>query len=152
MRQRMAFPGRTKKKRDAAVPRLSSNLRLVILDCSYHTWQRSAGGRTIAESSLQLKASLNSGKLESGPITRILADRMRIALHHGALRFRTNLIATPLSPGNKELLLRSVAVDGWFRMCLRRFLEGKISRFLRRQNRRCFRPEPASRCGVCQAR
>src|SRR5579862_8652562 len=54
---------------------------------------------------------------------------MRIALHHGSLRFRTNLISTPLSPGNKELLLRSVAIDGWFRMCLRRFLEGKISDF-----------------------
>src|SRR5579871_935945 len=54
---------------------------------------------------------------------------MWIALHHGPLRFRTNLIATPLSPGDKELLLRSVAIDGWFRMCLRRFLEGKISDF-----------------------
>ncbi len=58
-----------KKKRDAAVT--TSLLSFSVLD-SYHTWQRSAGGRTIAESSLQLKASLNSGKLESGPITRYL--------------------------------------------------------------------------------
>src|ERR1051326_9149729 len=42
----------------------------------------------------------------------ILADWVRIALHHGALRFRTNLITAPLSPGNKELLLRRITVDG----------------------------------------
>src|SRR5262245_62171802 len=36
----------------------------------YHTTQRSAGGRTMAAPSLQLKACLNSGRLESGPITR----------------------------------------------------------------------------------
>ncbi len=38
----------------------------------YQTVQRSASGRTIGEPSLQLNACLNSGRLESGPITRYL--------------------------------------------------------------------------------
>src|SRR4051812_35531382 len=42
----------------------------------------------------------------------ILRNRMRVALHHQALRLRTYLIAAELSPGDKELLFGCEAIDG----------------------------------------
>ena len=43
-------------------------------DClSYHTSQRSAFGRTMASPALQLNALLNSGRFDSGPLTRNFA-------------------------------------------------------------------------------
>src|SRR6478672_7936552 len=57
----------------------------------------------------------------------ILTDWVRIALHHSALRFRTNLITAPLSPGNKELLLWRVTVNGGLRVGLLGFLESQES-------------------------
>ena len=57
----------------------------------------------------------------------ILADGMRVTLDHGALRFRTNLITAPLSPGNKELLLRRVTINGGLRVGLLSFLESQES-------------------------
>src|SRR5215469_12981303 len=46
----------------------------------------------------------------------ILANGVRIALDHGPLRLRTNLVAAPLSPGDKELLLRGEAVNSRLRV------------------------------------
>ena len=89
--------------------------------------QRSASGRTIGEPSLQLNACLNSGRLEKRANHTILADGMRVTLDHGALRFRTNLITAPLSPGNKELLLWRVTVDGGLRVFLLGFFESQES-------------------------
>ena len=93
----------------------------------YQTVQRSASGLTIGEPSLQLNACLNSGKLESGPITRYLPMGCGSPWTHGTLRFRTNLISAPLPPGNKELLLRRVTVDGWLRVRLFGFFESEKS-------------------------
>src|SRR5271155_2269866 len=60
----------------------------------------------------------------------ILCDGMRIGLHHQALRLDADRIAAELSPGNKELLLRSEAVDiRRTRFPLKRLLIGKKSDF-----------------------
>src|SRR5579864_1173885 len=61
------------------------------------------------------------------PNHAILADGMRVALDHGSLRFRTDLITAPLSPGNKELLLWRVTIDGRLRVGLLSFLESEKS-------------------------
>src|SRR5947209_4003599 len=47
---------------------------------------------------------------------------MRIALHHGSLRFRTNLIPAELAPRDKELLIGSKTVERRRGMLLFRFL------------------------------
>src|SRR5437763_16015700 len=47
---------------------------------------------------------------------------MRIALHHGSLRFRTNLVPPELAPCNKELLIGSKTVERRRGMLLFRFL------------------------------
>src|SRR6478672_10601291 len=52
---------------------------------------------------------------------------MWVTLDHGALRFRTNLITAPLSPGNKELLLWRVTVNGGLRVGLLGFFESQES-------------------------
>src|SRR6476661_7669921 len=62
------------------------------------------------------KCLLEFRQVGEWPNHTILANWMRIALDHGALRFRTSLISAPLSPGNKELLFRRKAVDGWLRV------------------------------------
>src|SRR5690348_5740619 len=51
---------------------------------------------------------------------------MRIALHHLALRLGTHLVAAELSPGDEELLIRRVAVNGRLRLLLLRLLECEI--------------------------
>src|ERR1700761_4140426 len=52
---------------------------------------------------------------------------MRVTLDHGALRFRTNFITAPLSPGNKKLLLRRVTVNGGLWVGLLGFFESQES-------------------------
>src|SRR5262249_10304953 len=56
----------------------------------------------------------------------IFCHRVRIALNHYALRFRTRFVAAPLSPGDKELLVGRESVNGGCRMLLLRLLEGQI--------------------------
>src|SRR6478752_750414 len=58
---------------------------------------------------------------------------MGIALDHGALRFGADLVAAPLPPGDKELLLRGKAVDDGRGVFLLRFFKGQISEFCARQ-------------------
>jgi len=48
---------------------------------------------------------LKFGQVRQWTITPVLRNRMRIALHHQASRFRTNLVSAKLSPCNEELLL-----------------------------------------------
>src|SRR5438270_1029253 len=52
---------------------------------------------------------------------------MRIALNHGALGFGADLVAAPLAPGDKELLLRGKAIDDRSGVLLPRFFEGQVS-------------------------
>src|SRR5436305_2592201 len=66
-------------------------------------------------------------RIRERPNDSILADGMRVALDHGALRFRTNLISAPLSPGNKELLLWRITVDGRLRVFFFGLLESEKS-------------------------
>src|SRR5262245_51846353 len=42
----------------------------------------------------------------------VLADRVRVALHHGARELRSHGIAAELTPGDEELLLLREPVDG----------------------------------------
>ena len=44
-------------------------------------------------------------------MTRILRDRVRIALHHRALRLGADRVAAELAPRDEELLVRREAVD-----------------------------------------
>src|ERR1035441_496833 len=55
-----------------------------------------------------------------------LGHRMRIALHHEPLRFRSGRVSAELSPRNKELLIGRESVDGWrWGLALLRLLEGE---------------------------
>src|SRR6478672_518228 len=73
------------------------------------------------------KCLLEFRQVRKRPDYAILADGVRVTLDHGALRFRTNLITAPLSPGNKELLLRRVTVNGGLRVGLLGFFESQES-------------------------
>src|SRR5690242_19969910 len=55
----------------------------------------------------------------------VLGNGMGIALNHKPLRLRADLIAAPLTPGDKELLVRGETITGGSRMLLLCLLEGK---------------------------
>src|SRR5215469_5478876 len=85
-------------------------------------------------SSFAAKCLLKLRHVRDGSDHAILGDRMRVALHHEPLSFRTDSVATKLSPGNKELLVGREAVNcSSRRPALLRFLKRQIGNLGSRQ-------------------
>ena len=64
---------------------------------------------------LALERFANSGRFESGPMTRYFAIGCGSPCTISALRLRAGLVAAELAPGDEELLLGREAVDGRLR-------------------------------------
>src|SRR5262245_41079016 len=60
---------------------------------------------------LAREGSRERGQVRERTDDAILADRMRVALNHGARELRTHGVATELAPGDEELLLLGEPVD-----------------------------------------
>src|SRR6202011_18650 len=71
---------------------------------------------------------LKLGQIRKRADHSVLRDRVRVGLHHQALRLDANLVPTELSPGDKELLFGSKSVDvRRTRFALERLLVGEVS-------------------------
>src|SRR4249919_1199926 len=64
---------------------------------------------------LTLERFTELGEVRQRSVDAVFRDGVRVALDHGALRFRARLVAAPLAPCDEELLFGSEAVNGRFR-------------------------------------